>query len=151
MGEQAKNLTTSGIIGGAYMLQTLAKIGRGDLALEIATATAKPSWGYMVLQGPGTIWETWDDSSNSHNHPALCASIGEYLYELAGVTHEAALNGRRLIFQLDAMTASKVRSARVAVVGPAGKAEFDWKLLADGKAFVANVSVPHGEMNDVSL
>ena len=39
----------------------------------------------MVAQGPGTIWETWDDSSNSHNHPALAASIGVYLYAAAGL------------------------------------------------------------------
>ena len=49
-----KNLTNSGIIGSAYMLQTLAKVGRGDIALRIALATSEPSWGHMVLQGPGT-------------------------------------------------------------------------------------------------
>ena len=52
-----KFLTNSGIIGAAYMLQTLGKVGHGDLALKIALATSEPSWGYMVLKGPGTIWE----------------------------------------------------------------------------------------------
>ena len=39
------------------MGQTLGKVGHGDLALKIALATSEPSWGYMVLKGPGTIWE----------------------------------------------------------------------------------------------
>ena len=39
------------------MGQTLGKVGHGDLALKIALATSEPSWGYMVLTGPGTIWE----------------------------------------------------------------------------------------------
>ena len=80
-----KNLTDSGIIGSAYMLQTLVKVGRGDIALRISLATSEPSWGNMVLKGPGTIWESWDDSTNSHNHPALSADIGVFLYTLAGV------------------------------------------------------------------
>ena len=44
-----------------------------------------PSWGWMVIKGPGTIWESWTDSTNSHNHPALSADIGVYLYSLAGL------------------------------------------------------------------
>ena len=39
----------------------------------------------MVKQGPGTIWETWNDKSNSHNHPMFTASIGPYLYSIAGL------------------------------------------------------------------
>ena len=51
-----KYLTNSGIIGAAYMLQTLAKVGHGDIALRIALSTSEPSWGFMVTKGPGTIW-----------------------------------------------------------------------------------------------
>jgi len=39
----------------------------------------------MVKRGPGTIWETWNDGSNSHNHPMFTASIGPYLYNIAGL------------------------------------------------------------------
>ncbi|CAE8647962.1 unnamed protein product [Polarella glacialis] len=63
------NLATSGIVGTAFMLQVLSQLGEHELALQIASATSKPSWGYMVQQGPGTIWETWDDSSNSPQPP----------------------------------------------------------------------------------
>jgi hypothetical protein len=40
----------------------------------------------MVAQGPGTIWETWPEGgSNSRNHPMFTASIGPYLYTIAGL------------------------------------------------------------------
>lgn len=69
-----KNTTTSGIIGNAYLLQVLMQVAP-EMALEVATRTTRPSWGDMVLSGPGTIWESWTDTTNSHNHPALSATI----------------------------------------------------------------------------
>ena len=57
-------------------LQALGLAGRGDIALAMAMREEEPSWGYMVKRGPGTIWETWNDKSNSHNHPMFTASIG---------------------------------------------------------------------------
>jgi hypothetical protein len=71
----------------------------------------------MVLTGPGTIWETWTDTSNSHNHPALSADIGVYLYTLAGVDPSQWGQGadRRVRLCLDTMTARTVGAASVHV------------------------------------
>jgi len=83
---QAKgNATSSGLVGASFILQALVQAGRGDIALSMAMREEEPSWGYMVKQGPGTIWETWTDTSNSHNHPMFTASIGPYLYSIAGL------------------------------------------------------------------
>ena len=79
------NASTSGIVGAGYVLQALVLAGRGDVALSMALKDTYPSWGYMLKQGPGTIWETWDDSTNSHNHPMFTASIGPYLYCIVGL------------------------------------------------------------------
>ncbi len=83
--EAAGNATDSGLVGASYVLQALVQAGRGDIALAMAMREEKPSWGFMVKQGPGTIWETWDDSTNSHNHPMFTASIGPYLYSITGL------------------------------------------------------------------
>lgn len=69
--------------GASYLLQTLTSLDEHTLALATASAVDEPSWGYMVRQGPGTIWETWDDTSNSHNHPMFTASIGKCASEIA--------------------------------------------------------------------
>jgi hypothetical protein len=83
--EAAGNATSSGLVGASFVLQALVLAGRGDIALAMALREEEPSWGHMVKQGPGTIWETWDDTSNSHNHPMFTASIGPYLYSIAGL------------------------------------------------------------------
>jgi alpha-L-rhamnosidase len=151
------NHTNSGIIGAAYMLQTLKKVGRGDLALTISLGTTMPSWGFMVLQGPGTIWETWDDTSNSHNHPALSADIGVFLYSLAGLEPEHWGLGalRRVKFELDQTTARQVGAAQVSATGVTGGiASFSWAFERNSppvvsekprSSFELNASVPHGE------
>ena len=68
--------------------------------------------------GPGTIWESWDDTTNSHNHPMFTASIGKYLYALAGLQPEAWLDPT--IPELrpgngNAATAQALRSASVTI------------------------------------
>ena len=83
--ENAGNSTRSGLVGASYVLQALVKAGRGDIALSMAMREEEPSWGYMVNQGPGTFWETWDDTTNSHNHPMFTASIGPYLFSIVGL------------------------------------------------------------------
>lgn len=52
----------------SYRLQVLHTY-QPQLALTIASSVVEPSWGYMIKQGPGTIWESWRDTTNSHNHP----------------------------------------------------------------------------------
>ena len=146
------NLTNSGIIGSAYMLQTLAKVGHGDIALRIALATSEPSWGNMVIKGPGTIWESWTDSTNSHNHPALSADIGVFLYTLAGVEPSRWGRGadRQVTFTLDTLTAETVGAAYVHVASEGGRASFSWDF-DPAKSFEINATIPHGEQGTVEL
>ena len=197
-----KYLTNSGIIGAAYMLQTLGKVGHGDIALKIALATSEPSWcstvatssvlfpislfacmvvvhrGFMVQKGPGTIWESWTDSTNSHNHPALSADIGVFLYTLAGVqpsTWGKHGTDRVITFSLDPKTSYLVNAASVYVGSTGGRAAFSWSfhqhdhhqhhpgdhnrsLLDDHRtaattaaAFEVNATIPHGEQAAVEL
>jgi hypothetical protein len=83
--EAKGNATSSGLVGASFTLQALVLAGRGDIALAMAMREEMPSWGWMVKQGPGTIWESWDDTTNSHNHPMFTASIGPYLYSITGL------------------------------------------------------------------
>eukprot|EP01049_Picozoa_sp_SAG25_P007051 SAG25_NODE_558_length_6927_cov_5.344171_4_plen_181_part_00 len=115
----------------------------------------------MVIKGPGTIWESWTDSTNSHNHPALSADIGVYLYSLAGVepVDRWGLGGnRRIVFELDAATARAVGSAAVFVSGlTGGRASFCWRFeegvaqTTGSEAFELNVTIPHGEDAELHL
>lgn len=82
---------TTGFVGTTYVYQALAKYHRNDIALAVAARTDYPSFGYMVANGPGTIWEKWDNSSSpdgtsSKDHIGLAGSIGQWFYQqLAGI------------------------------------------------------------------
>ena len=82
---------STGVVGIQQLMRGLTDFGYGELALQIATQTSYPSWGYMVEHGATTIWELWngntaDPAMNSANHVMLLGDllIWEYDY-LAGI------------------------------------------------------------------
>jgi len=88
---------TTGIVGTKYLLPVLTQIGGSDLAYELATQTAYPSWGYMIENGATTLWELWQNktgpSMNSHNHP-MFGSVGAWMYQaLAGINADPKAGG----------------------------------------------------------
>lgn len=86
-----KSHISTGVIGTAWLMRTLVKFGRGDLALKIATNKTYPSWGYMVEKGATTIWELWNGDTanprmNSQNHVMLLGDLMIWYHEnLAGI------------------------------------------------------------------
>lgn len=88
---------TTGFIGVKYLLPLLTRMGRSDLAYELATQTTYPSWGYMVESGATTLWELWQNKTgpamNSHNHP-MFGSLGAWFYQaLAGIDNQPGTAG----------------------------------------------------------
>ena len=85
---------STGVVGIQQLMRGLTDYGRGDLALQIATNTTYPSWGYMVENGATTIWELWngntaDPAMNSGNHVMLLGDLIIWLYDyLAGIAPE---------------------------------------------------------------
>ncbi len=80
---------TAGFIGVKYLLPLLTRLGRSDLAYDLATQTTYPSWGYMIENGATTLWELWQNktgpSMNSHDH-IMFGSLGAWFYQaLAGI------------------------------------------------------------------
>lgn len=85
------NHVTTGFVGTSFVYQALGRYDRDDVALAVAERTDAPSFGYMVANGPGTIWEKWPNSSapdgtSSKDHIGLAGSIGQWYYQqLAGI------------------------------------------------------------------
>ncbi|MCR4764863.1 MAG: glycoside hydrolase family 78 protein, partial [Bacteroidaceae bacterium] len=82
---------STGVVGIQQLMRGLTDNGYGELALQIATSTTYPSWGYMVANGATTIWELWngntaDPAMNSGNHVMLLGDLVIWLYDyLAGI------------------------------------------------------------------
>jgi alpha-L-rhamnosidase len=86
-----------GIVGIKYLLPTLSKAGRGDVALMIAQARTPPSYIYMVEQGATTLWETWTGSTYSPvaswNHIMFGSNSDWYFKYLAGLQQDPDSRG----------------------------------------------------------
>jgi alpha-L-rhamnosidase len=88
---ESKNHVGTGLIGGQWLMRTLTRHGRADLAWTIASQETYPSWGYMVGKDATTIWELWngdtaDPAMNSGNHVMLVGDLLIWMFEnLAGI------------------------------------------------------------------
>ena len=91
----------TGILGTRYILDTLSKYGRSDLAYRLVTQTTYPGWGYMIKEGATTLWERWEymagGGMNSHNH-IMFGSVDAWFYRvLAGINVDPSVFGFRRI------------------------------------------------------
>ena len=81
---------STGVIGGNWLMRELSRIGRGDVAMLLASNTSYPSWGYQVENGATTIWELWNGDTasrkmNSNNHVMMLGDLITWYYrDLAG-------------------------------------------------------------------
>lgn len=71
--ETRKGHLHTGNSGTTALVESLVKLGHGDVLFQVATVPTYPGWGYMVAQGATTIWEAWgrvDDGWIMHNSGA---------------------------------------------------------------------------------
>lgn len=90
-----ENHLATGIFGSRYLLETLSRFGRGDLAYAIVDQKTFPGWGHMLDRGATTLWEHWEYSDNtfSHNHP-MFGSVSTWFFEdVGGVRADAKAVG----------------------------------------------------------
>ncbi len=86
-----KGHLSTGLIGTQWLMRTLTKNGRSDLALKLATNRTYPSWGYMLENGATAIWELWNGNvaspkMNSQNHVMMLGDLIVWYYQnLAGI------------------------------------------------------------------
>jgi hypothetical protein len=104
---EAKNWHLStGFVGLSYLLPTLTRTGRLDIAYRLLTNETFPSWGYSIKNGATSIWERWDGwtedkgfqdpGMNSFNHYAF-GSVGRWLFNtVAGIDTDGAGYKQRL-------------------------------------------------------
>ena len=146
---------STGVVGIQQLMRGLTDYGYGELALQIATNTTYPSWGYMVENGATTIWELWngntaDPAMNSGNHVMLLGDLVIWLYDyLAGIAPDEP--GFKVVKMrpypikgLDYIQASY--NSAYGIIKSSWKKEnglFDWHITIPSNA-TAKVYVPCG-------
>ena len=143
---------STGILGTRYILDTLTKYGRVDLAYRLATQTTYPGWGYMIREGATTLWERWEymagGGMNSHNH-IMFGSIDAWFYKvLAGISQDLAAPGfRRVIIKPYIIGDLNYVSTSVNTIR--GKVSSSWRR--EQSTLVVEVTVPVNSEGEVNL
>jgi len=133
---------STGVIGTQWLMRSLTRMGRPELAYRIAANRDYPSWGYMAEQGATTIWELWNGNTanpgmNSHNHVMLLGDLLIWYYEdLAGIRTAADHPAFKQIVMKPALPEGlqTVDASFHAMYGPVssswkkGSGRFSWKI-----------------------
>lgn len=143
---------TTGFVGTSFVYQALGMYHRNDVALAIAQRTDYPSFGYMLANGPGTIWEKWNNSSaadgtSSKDHIGLAGSIGRWYYEqLAGI--RPGTPGWQT-FTLAPSTAGDLTHVAAQEQTVRGTVASSWSL--DGSTLTYKAQIPVGATATIDL
>lgn len=144
------NRLSTGFLGVGYLLPALTESEELDIAYELLTQEAFPSWMYSIKHGATTIWERWDGwteekgfqtpSMNSFNHYSL-GSVGEWMFRyMAGIEADPADPGFRhaIIRPRPGDRLNRVKAGYESLYGPIS---VEWKL-EDGNRLELEVEVP---------
>ena len=70
----------TGIFSSVFALEELTRGGYFDTALAVCASEEFPSWGYMLKDGSGALWEHWSGVRGSLNHH-MRSAVGAWIYE----------------------------------------------------------------------
>lgn len=150
--EECGHLKT-GFVGTPYLLHTLTKLGRSDLAYKLLLKKEFPSWLFPVTKGATTMWERWDgmkeDGSfatpdmNSFNHYAY-GSVGDWLYTtVAGIDSDIKEPGyKHIIFR--PLPNKELGYAKARVLTDNGEIISSWEFTGKGNECKFSFTVPGG-------
>ena len=81
-----------GILGAKYVMQSLAQMGRSDIAFKIATQDTYPGWGHWIKSGATSLWEDWEGKNSLNHH--MFSDISAFFYKgLAGIVPDETAPG----------------------------------------------------------
>jgi alpha-L-rhamnosidase len=136
---------TGGIVAAEAMLPALAMIGRTDLALDVLLTNDYPGWGYMTVDGSGSLWETWsgallDPEGSSRNH-VMFASVATWIQTMIGGLSPSSPGGWSVLAAIDAAVAQRLAGGAANLMTAAGSVLSKWNLASNG--FLSfNISIP---------
>ncbi len=145
--ETRKGHLSTGVPATRDLFKVVTELGRGDLAMKILNKNDYPSFGQMLENGLGTIWERWDGKS------ALCLaglnSIDEWMYHsLAGIQVDPEQPGFKHIYFRPGVI-KDLNSARATYNSIRGAITSDWKR--EGNKLTLRIQVPVGSTGTVEL
>ena len=141
-----------GLLGTKTILNALSENGYNDLAYQLASDTAYPSWGHWIVHGATTLLENWTIESKSDvswNH-IMFGEIGAWFYKgLGGIFPDTAAPGFRHI-RLRPHIPRGLKAFTATHESPYGEIVSGWTTTADGVIHY-HATIPPGATADLQL
>jgi hypothetical protein len=137
--QQNGNKIDTGILGSKYLLRALCDDGHSDTAWALAVQTNYPSWGYQILAGATTLWETWSGSGgqDSLNH-IMFGDVSAWFIEYVAGIRPGAPGYQTVIIKPEVM--NELASAQATHDSPYGMISNAWQI--NGKSVTMNLTIP---------
>lgn len=146
--EKNRMCMDTGFLATPYLLDSLCKIGREDLAYKLLWQDQSPSWLYEVDAGGTTIWENtfgYDEEGNpgylSFNHYAF-GCVADWMYRMiSGI--EANEPGFQKILIKPHLT-ERLKFCQRTFLTEYGMVKSAWEIreTKKGRMFVLDVTIP---------
>ena len=128
----------TGMMATPYLLEVLTKYGRADLAYTMMNQRDFPSYGYNILRGATTLWETWT-GKESHSHPMFGSVCAWFFQGLGGIMPDEKEPGFKHIIVKPAFL-NRLDSVVVRYNSVYGEIVNTWRLSGDD--IVMQLEVP---------
>ncbi len=143
---------SSGFSATKAVVRALADADGGSALLDAVKQRSQPGIGAMLVDGPGTFWETWwidDDNVGvaSLDHIGLGAPFSAWVWRDVAGLRPLEPGFRR--FAIEPRLTSRVTSSSLSRETPHGTIQAAWHV--DGGRFFCDVTVPVGAVAEVRV
>ncbi len=136
-----------GVLGSKFVPNTLAEMGKIDVAYNMINTTDFPGWGHWISQGATTLWEDWQGES-SRNH-IFFGDVSAWFYKYLGGIRPDEQNPGYKHFIIKPYFPEDLTWVKTSTESRYGRIESNWERNGDAVSF--SVRIPFNTTAKVVL
>jgi alpha-L-rhamnosidase len=136
-----------GVLGSKFVPNTLAEMGKIDVAYDMINTTDFPGWGHWISQGATTLWEDWKGES-SRNH-IFFGDVSAWFYKYLGGIRPTEEHPGYKHFIIKPYFPDGLNWVRSSTSSSYGRIESNWDRAEDG--IVMDVNIPFNSSSTIIL
>jgi alpha-L-rhamnosidase len=127
-----------GVLGSKFVPNTLAEMGKIDVAYNMINTTDFPGWGHWISQGATSLWEDWKGES-SRNH-IFFGDVSAWFYKYLGGIRPVEEDPGYKHFMIKPYFPEDLSWVRSNTMSSFGRIESNWDRDDDG--ILMDVNIP---------
>jgi alpha-L-rhamnosidase len=141
-----------GLLGSKTLLGALSDNGYANLAFEVATQSTYPSWGWWIVNGATTLYETWkiETETLSRNH-IMFGEISAWFYKALGGIHIDAEDPGFHSVIMNPHFVEKLDHFKAMYDSPNGEIISSWRRDPTKKEITYQITIPPNSIAKVIL